>query len=68
MFLSSSKSTQRDRCQCPTFFKGDFCYLYTSACVPIIKAMLAKLLSDVSLTENTLDVLNSKIKFNHQMH
>ena len=30
--------------------------------------MLAKLLSDVSLTENTLDVLNSKIKFNYQMH
>ena len=38
------------------------------ACVPIIKAMLAKLLLDLALTENTVDVLNSKLKFNHQMH
>ena len=38
------------------------------ACVSIIKAMLAKLLLDLALTENTVDVLNSKLKFNHQMH
>ena len=38
------------------------------ACVPIIKAMLAKLLLDVTLTESTVDALYSKLKFNHQMH
>lgn len=30
--------------------------------------MLGKLLLDVALTETTVDVLNSKIKYNHQMH
>lgn len=35
---------------------------------PMIKAMLAKLLLDLALTENTVDVLNSKLNFNHQMH
>ena len=30
--------------------------------------MLGKLLLDVALTETTVDVLNNKIKYNHQMH
>ena len=50
------------------FFLGDFSYMYICICVPIIKAMLGKLLLDVALTETTVDVLNSKIKYNHQMH
>ena len=50
------------------FFLGDFSYIYICTCVPIIKAMLGKLLLDVALTETTVDVLNSKIKYNHQMH
>ena len=50
------------------FFLGDLSYLYMYACVLIIKAMLGKLLLAVALTETTVDVLNSKIKYNHQMH
>ena len=50
------------------FFLGDFSCIYICTCVPIIKAMLGKLLLDVALTETTVDVLNSKIKYNHQMH
>ena len=50
------------------FFLGDFSYIYICTCVPIIKAMLGKLLLDVALTETTVDVLNCKIKYNHQMH
>ena len=50
------------------FFLGDFSYIYICTCVPIIKAMLGKLLLDVALTETTVYVLNSKIKYNHQMH
>lgn len=50
------------------FFLGDFSYIYICTYVPIIKAMLGKLLLDVALTETTVDVLNSKIKYNHQMH
>ena len=30
--------------------------------------MLGKLLLDVALTETTVDVLNNKIKYNHQIH
>lgn len=50
------------------FFLGDFSYIYICTCVPIIKALLGKLLLDVALTETTVDVLNSKIRYNHQMH
>ena len=50
------------------FFLGDFSYIYICTYVPIIKAMLGKLLLDVALTETTVDVLNSRIKYNHQMH
>ena len=50
----------------PSFFSWEISLIYT--CVPIIKAMLGKLLLDVALTETTVDVLNSKIKYNHQMH
>ena len=50
----------------PSFFSWEISLIYT--CVPIIKAMLGKLLLAVALTETTVDVLNSKIKYNHQMH
>ena len=53
----------------PSLFSWEiFSYIYICTCVPIIKAMLGKLLLDVALTETTVDVLNNKIKYNHQMH
>ena len=65
MFFFTCKST-KGQMSMPSFFSWEISLIYT--CVPIIKAMLGKLLLDVALTETTVDVLNSKIKYNHQMH